>query len=317
LMDWIYRRGVGDFQQMSNFPKSLRQQLAERAVVGVGQVVARQDAPDGTMKLAIAYPEGHVVECVVLPYHHGITLCLSTQVGCKQRCAFCASGMDGFQQHLSTAEIVEQIWQVNQMLAPRDQRVGHLVYMGMGEPLDNYNAVLESVRLANNPQAFGIGIRNITISTSGLVPGIYRLADEGLGITLSISLHAPVDYLRDQIMPVNQRYPLADLMQAARYYAEQTKRRVTFEYILLGGFNDRLVHAQQLADLLRGLICHVNLIPYNPVADLPWQPPADRQVRAFAAKLEQLGIAVTVRRSLGPDIDAACGQLRRKLQREE
>ncbi len=317
LMDWIYNHNVSDFSQMTNFPKSLRQTLAERAVIGAGEVIARQEAADGTIKLAIRFADEKIVECVILRYHHGITLCLSSQVGCKMGCAFCASGLDGFVADLSTAEIIEQIWQANRELASQDLRVGHLVYMGMGEPLDNYQQVIDSIRFANNPAAFNIGMRNITLSTSGLVPAIRRLAEENLPITLSISLHAPVDYLRDQIMPINRRYSLAELMAAVQDYVQVTRRRVTFEYILLAGFNDQPVHAEKLASLLEGILANVNVIPYNEVPGLPWQPPSDSQVRSFVGALKARGINVTVRRELGPEIEAACGQLRRRLQGKE
>lgn len=317
LMEWIYQHGVSDFNRMSNFPKELRQKLEETAVVGAGEVIARQVASDGTMKLAIAFAEQRIVECVILRYHHGITLCLSSQVGCKMGCAFCASGMHGFVDNLTTAEIIEQIWWANQELAAQKQRVGHLVYMGMGEPLDNYLQVVNSIRFANNSSTFNIGMRNITLSTSGLVPRIRQLAEEDLSLTLSVSLHAPVDYLRDQIMPINKRYPLAELISAVREYVRSTRRRVTFEYILLAGFNDQPIHADKLASLLAGILANVNVIPYNEVPGLPWQAPTDKQVRLFMRALEQRGITATLRRELGPEIDAACGQLRRRLQGEE
>lgn len=317
LMEWIYHHNVCDFEQMTNFSKNLRQQLKEKAVIGAGEIIARQEAADGTVKLAIAFAEDKIVECVILRYHHGITLCLSSQVGCKMGCTFCASGLGGFAANLTTAEIVEQIWRANQELAPHDLRVGHLVYMGMGEPLDNYQEVIGSIRFANNPAAFNIGMRNITLSTSGVVPGIRRLAEEELPLTLSISLHAPLDYLRDQIMPINQRYPLAELLSAVRDYARISRRRVTFEYILLAGFNDQQIHAEKLASLLAGILANVNVIPYNEVPGLPWHAPSDKQVRSFLRALEARGVTATLRRELGPEIEAACGQLRRRLQGEE
>jgi 23S rRNA (adenine2503-C2)-methyltransferase len=317
LMEWVYGRGVSDWSEMTNFSKALRQRLAERAVIGAGRVIARQTAKDGTSKLAIAWPDGAIAECVILRYHYGATLCLSSQVGCKMGCAFCASGMSGFSRHLTAQEMIEQIWWANQELAPVHERIGHLVYMGMGEPLDNLEEVLSSIRLANNPLGWNIGMRNITVSTSGLVPGIDRLAEEKLQLTLSISLHAPVDYLRNQILPVNRRYPVRELMAAAERYVAATNRKLTFEYILLAGFNDQVIHAQQLAELLGRLLCNVNLIPYNSVPDLPWSSPDQQTVQRFADVLTKRGVAVTVRRELGPDIEAACGQLRRRLQGEE
>jgi len=317
LMEWIYQHNVSDFRQMTNFPLTLRQTLEEKAIIGAGEVVARQEASDGTIKLAIRFCDDRIVECVILHYHHGVTLCLSSQVGCKMGCAFCASGLDGFVANLTAAEIVEQIWHANRALSSQSLRVGHLVYMGMGEPLDNYHNVIDSIRFANNPAAFNIGMRNITLSTSGLVPGIKQLAQENLPLTLSISLHAPVDYLRDQIMPINRRYPLPQLMEAVRDYVKTTRRRVTFEYILLAGFNDQLIHAEKLASLLAGILANVNVIPYNEVPGLPWRAPSDKQVRLFVRLLEDRGINVTVRRELGPEIEAACGQLRRRLQRGE
>lgn len=317
LMEWVYHHNVSDFSQMTNFPLTLRQTLAEKAVIGVGQVIARQEAADGTVKLAIRFSSSKIVECVILRYHHGVTLCLSSQVGCKMGCTFCASGLDGFVTDLTTAEIIEQIWHANRELSPKNLRVGHLVYMGMGEPLDNYQQVIDSIRFANNPASFNIGMRNITVSTSGVVPGIRQLAEESLPLTLSISLHAPLDYLRDQIMPINRRYPLAELMAAVRDYVSTTRRRVTFQYILLAGFNDQPVHAEKLASLLAGILANVNVIPYNEVPGLPWRTPSDKQVRSFLRALEAKGINATVRRELGPEIEAACGQLRRRLQGEE
>lgn len=317
LMEWVYGQGVGEFALMTNFSKELRSRLEQQAAIGEGQVIARQVAADGTSKLAIQFPDGAIIECVILRYHYGATLCLSSQVGCKMGCTFCASGLGGYQRNLTAAEMVEQIWLANRELAVVNERIGHLVYMGMGEPLDNLEEVLASVRLANNPLGFNIGMRNITISTSGLVKQMDELAEENLQLTLSVSLHAPVDYLRDQIMPINQRYPLAELIPAAWRYVAATNRRITFEYILLDGFNDQRVHAEQLADLLRGLLCNVNLIPYNPVAGLPWVAPAEQRVKAFAEILTARGISATVRRELGPEIEAACGQLRRRLQGEE
>lgn len=316
-MEWVYGQGVSDFEQMTNFSKALRTRLGEQTVIGTGQVVARQVSPDGTSKLAIQFPDGSIVECVILRYHYGATLCLSSQVGCKMNCGFCASGLAGFLRNLSSAEIVEQIWLANRELSPVNERIGHLVYMGMGEPLDNFEEVLQSVRLANNPLGFNIGMRNITISTSGLVDKIDQLAEENLQLTLSISLHAPMDYLRNQIMPINERWPLSELIAAARRYVAATGRRITFEYVLLSGVNDQVVHAEQLADLLQGLLCNVNLIPYNPVPGLPWSAPGERTVKGFLDVLTNRGIKATVRRELGPEIEAACGQLRRRLQGEE
>lgn len=317
IMEWIYGRGVDSFSEMSNLSKDLRARLEEVAQIGSGEVVERQTAADGTMKLAIRFPDQSIVETVVLRYHHGVSLCLSTQVGCKMGCGFCASGLGGYANNLTSAQIIEQIWLANRELAPINLRISHLVYMGMGEPLDNYENVIASIRLANNPLGFNIGMRNITLSTSGLVPRIYDLAEEKIPITLSISLHAPVDYIRDQIMPINQRYKLTELMQAAKYYAASTKRRITFEYILLKGLNDQAVHADQLAQLLQDMLCNVNLIPYNPVPELPWQAPTERQVKLFHQRLAAAGVNATIRRELGPEIEAACGQLRRRLQGEE
>lgn len=317
LMEWIYEQDEGDFNRMTNFPKVLREKLTEQAVIGAGKVVERQEAADGTIKLAISFGEDRIVECVILRYHYGATLCLSSQIGCKRGCSFCASGLGGFVDNLTAAEIIEQIYWANQELAAEEQRVGHLVYMGMGEPLDNYLQVLTSIRFANNPATYNIGIRNITVSTSGVVPGILQLAEENLSLTLSISLHAPVDYLRSQIMPINERYPIAELMDAVRKFIDANKRRVTFEYVLLAGFNDQAIHAAQLSNLVAGMIAHVNVIPYNEVPDLPWQAPSDQQVQNFVRALEQKGTSVTLRRELGPEIEAACGQLRRRLQGEE
>lgn len=317
LMEWVYARGVSDFSLMTNFPKSLREQLAEVACIGSGEIVQSQTSADGTIKFALSFGPEETVECVLLHYHHGVTLCLSSQVGCKMGCAFCASGLGGHFSHLSVSQIIEQIWQANRLLEPANLRVGNLVFMGMGEPLDNYQNVLDSIRLANAQYSFNIGLRHITVSTCGLVPKIYDLAEEGLPLTLSVSLHAPTDYVREQIMPINKRYGIDDLMEAAKYYAKLTKRRVTFEYILLKDINDQRVHARQLAELLADMLCNVNLIPYNEVDGLPWKAPAGKQVQQFHKELTAAGVSATVRRQLGPEIDAACGQLMRRLEGEE
>ncbi|MCS6861741.1 MAG: 23S rRNA (adenine(2503)-C(2))-methyltransferase RlmN, partial [Abditibacteriales bacterium] len=262
---------------------------------------------DGTVKLLLKLRDGETIETVGLPYDDRLSCCVSSQVGCPMRCAFCATGLSGYTRNLTAGEIVEQVLTVNDILAAR---VNHVVFMGMGEPLLNVDNVLKAVRLLN--KEVGIAMRQLTVSTVGIVPGIRRLADEKLQLTLAVSLHAPTDDLRAQLIPTMRKWGVQDIIAACRQYVATTGRRVTFEYVLLAGVNDHPAQARALARLLRGLICHVNLIPFNPVAEVDHRAPTPERVRAFREVLERAGISVTQRVQRGADIDAACGQLRRK-----
>ncbi len=309
IREWL-DRGVTDFAQMTNLPKELRQKLAETYRVP-GVTIRRKlvSALDGTVKYLFALDDGETVESVLMEYKHGWSQCLSTQVGCKMGCTFCATGMGGFVRNLSAAEMLAQI-----EAAQRDTgvRVSSVVLMGMGEPLDNYDQVVRFLRMLSEDGGVHIGMRHISLSTCGLVPGIYRLMEEQIPLTLSISLHAPNDAIRSRTMPVNRRWGVDELLEACRRYIEATGRRVSFEYAMIDGVNDSDACAEELADRLRGMLCHVNLIPVNAVAGKSQKRSTQQRIRRFMDILEKRGINVTVRRTLGADINASCGQLRRQ-----
>lgn len=317
LFQWVYQKGVRSFDEMTNLPAAFRAKLADRALLRLVEREVEQYAePTDTTKYLFRLIDGQKVESVLMQQEWGNSVCITTQVGCRMGCTFCASTVGGLVRNLSAGEIVDQIVAMKQEL-PTGERISHVVVMGSGEPLENYDNVLKAIRLMHEPEGLGISYRHITLSTSGIVPGMRRLAEEGLPITLALSLHAPNDELRRKLMPVARIWPLAQVMEAARQYGEKTGRRVTYEYILIEGVNDEPGHAAELAGLLRGSLAHVNLIPMNPVAERPQyrRPGADR-VNRFKEILESGGIATTVRRAMGGDIDAACGQLRSRMLRE-
>lgn len=309
LARWVHGRGARGFESMTDLPANLRRLLAERARLTCLRVLRRTTSSDGaTTKYLLACEDGSTVESVWMRYADGRrSACVSTQVGCGMGCTFCATGLSGLGRNLTAGEITDQ---VHVMQQDQGERVSHVVFMGMGEPLANLEATVRAVRLLNAPYGVGVGIRRITVSTVGLVPQIVRLAELRLGFTLAVSLHAPEDELRSQLVPINRRYPLAQLLDACRVYVARTGRRVTFEYVLLEGVNDAPEHARLLGQRLKGLRCHVNLIPWNPVPSLPYRRPGVQRVRAFARVLHAQGIPVTVRIERGTDIQAACGQLR-------
>lgn len=312
---WMHRRAACDFAEMTDLPGDLRARLSVEADLGCAVVVRRQEDPDdGTVKLLLRLGDGETVETVLLRYRFGHTVCISTQAGCRMGCAFCASTVGGLARNLTSGEMVEQVLAAVRELRARsgdpEARVSRVVLMGIGEPLENYDAVVKFLRLIHEPAGLALSYRHMTVSTCGLAPEVRRLAREGLPITLAVSLHAPNDELRGRLMPVNRRYPLGDLLPACAEYGERTGRRVTFEYALVEGVNDAPELARELARLLRGTLGHVNLIPLNPSGrGLRGSPP--ERVEAFRGALERAGVAVTVRRELGTGIDAACGQLRR------
>lgn len=317
IFEWIQRRRVTSFGAMTNLPAAFRRRLEDLARITPLTTLRRQvDPVDGTRKFLFQLPDGETVETVLMRYEHGYSICVSTQVGCRMGCRFCASTLGGRVRNLTAAEIVGQALEVQRRLDAEEARLGHVVVMGMGEPLENYEATTRFLRIIHDDRGLGIGWRHITVSTCGLAPEIRRLADEGMPVTLAVSLHAPNDYVRRQIMPVNTRYPTAELMDACRYYGERTGRRISFEYIMLDGVNDDPELARELVILLDGMKCHVNLIPYNPVAERPFRASPPERIRAFREVLERAGLPVTVRRTLGRNIDAACGQLRRAAMRE-
>lgn len=310
IFTWLHR-GV-PFEGMGNVPAALRARLSESCLdlpMALHQTFPSQK--DDTVKFLFACWDGNLIEGVLMRYHYGYSLCISTQVGCKMGCAFCASTLEGCVRSLSAGEMLAEVLLANRFLGGKG-KVGHIVLMGSGEPLDNYEQTVRFLRLVNDAEGLNISLRNVSLSTCGLVPQILRLKDEGLPVTLSISLHAPNDAIRRQIMPVAQRYPMEALMQAVRAYVAQTGRRVVFEYALIDRLNSRPEHARELARLLRGLQCHVNLIPLNHVDERSLAPASPQAVRAFLETLEEEHISATVRREMGADIGGACGQLRRR-----
>jgi 23S rRNA (adenine2503-C2)-methyltransferase len=320
LFAWIHGHGARGLQEMSSLPRGLRERLAAIADLGVLETVTRQEDPgDGTVKFLLRLRDGNTIETVRMTYSYGYSACVSSQVGCHVGCRFCASAIGGLIRNLTASEMIEQIVLLNRDLAREHEgaRIARVVVMGMGEPMENLPEVLRFLRLAHEPEGCAIGWRHMTVSTSGMVPGIDALAAEDLPITLAVSLHAPNDEVRSHLVPLNRRYPLAELMPACRRYIEATGRRLTFEYVLIGGVNDLPEHARELARLLRGMLCHVNLIPLNPVAGRGLEPSPPRAMAAFQRVLREAGIAATLRRQLGTSIDAACGQLRRRALAEQ
>jgi 23S rRNA (adenine2503-C2)-methyltransferase len=309
LARWVHGHGARDFAAMTDLPAELRGRLSERARLTALQVVRSTTSADGcTTKFLLACEDGSTVESVWMRYADGRrSACVSTQVGCAMACTFCATGLAGLGRNLTAGEITDQ---VHAMQRESGERVTHVVFMGMGEPLANLEATLRAVRLLNAPYGLGVGMRRITVSTVGFVPQILRLAELRVGFTLAVSLHAPDDDLRRTLVPIAARFPLDELLGACARYAERTGRRVTFEYVLLEGVNDEVAHARRLGRRLRGMRAHVNLIPWNPVPGLPYRRPHPDRVRRFAAALREAGLPTTVRVERGVDILAACGQLR-------
>ncbi|MCL4515246.1 MAG: 23S rRNA (adenine(2503)-C(2))-methyltransferase RlmN [Firmicutes bacterium] len=317
LMGWLYQRQATTFDQMTDLSLKLRQKLESAAIVNAVTVARRQESVgDGTVKYLFMLGDGNTCEGVLMRHDYGNSFCVSTQVGCAMGCRFCASTLGGRIRDLSVGEIVDQVVTAQRELAAEEKRISSVVFMGTGEPLENYAATVGALRLLNSPEGLNIGYRHLTVSTSGLSEQIRRLAGEELPITLSVSLHAPNDALRSELMPVNRRFPIGELLPACRDYIQRTGRRITFEYAMMDGINDSGEQARQLAGLLRGMLCHVNLIPLNPVAERGIARSSLETVRRFQAILEEEGIETTVRREMGGDIDAACGQLRRRAMLE-
>ncbi len=308
VFEWLHK-GIA-FANMGNLPKALREKLAEECLdLPLAEHGAFASGKDETVKFLFACFDGNLIESVLMRHHYGYTVCISTQVGCKMGCAFCASTLNGCVRNLSAGEMLSQVLLANRHLGERG-RVGHVVLMGSGEPLDNYEQTVRFLRLVNDPAGLNIGLRNISLSTCGLVPRIADLAREGLPVTLSVSLHAPNDVIRRQIMPIARRYPMEELMGAVRAYVKETGRRVVFEYALIDGLNSQPAHARELAKQISGLQCHVNLIPLNQVVESPLKPAAPAAVQAFMQTLESLHVSATCRKEMGADISGACGQLR-------
>ncbi|MDQ0215077.1 23S rRNA (adenine2503-C2)-methyltransferase [Oikeobacillus pervagus] len=317
IFEWLYQKRVTTFEEMSNLSKALRQKLSEHFTLTTLNTIIEQTSADGTIKFLFELHDGYSIETVLMRHEYGNSVCVTTQVGCRIGCTFCASTLGGLKRHLEAGEIVAQVVKVQQALDKTDERVSSVVIMGIGEPFDNYDEMLTFLKIINHDKSLNIGARHITVSTSGIIPKIYQFADENMQINFAISLHAPNNELRTKLMPINKAYKLPDLIEAVKYYTKKTGRRVSFEYGLFGGENDSVEHAIELAHLIKGLKCHVNLIPVNYVPERNYVRTPKKQIFKFEKTLKDHGINVTIRREQGSDIDAACGQLRAKERKEE
>ena len=313
IFKWLYVDKVLSFDEMTNLSIELRNKLKENYSICNYNILKKQESSDGTKKYLFDVLDGNAIETVLMQYHHGKTVCVSSQIGCKMGCKFCASTGIKFIRNLTAGEIVEQILAVEQDIG---DKISNIVFMGIGEPLDNYDNVIKAIRILNNQKGLNIGARHISVSTSGLVPRIYDLANENIQCTLSISLHATTDEKRSSMMPVNNRYNIAELMKACKDYIKITNKRISFEYALAKDNNDNLDDAKQLVKLLKGMLCHVNLIPINKIENGSYTKSSNENIIKFRDYLNDNGIVATIRRELGSDIDAACGQLRRKNLKE-
>ncbi len=314
IRDWVYQKGVIDFAAMSNLSKRDREELPKRLRLIQSTIVSHQSSEDGTQKLLLAWPDGSNAETVMIPDGPRRTACISSQVGCPVGCHFCASGVNGVKGNLAAHQIVEQIIRLNELLKSAGERVTNVVFMGMGEPMANYANVMQSIHVLHDPAGLNISARKITVSTVGVPAKIRELAEEQLPLNLALSLHAPNESLRKQLIPWAEHFSLADILDASRYYFDQTGREITLEYILLSGVNDQPEEARQLARLCKTMRANVNLIRYNEVAGLPFKRPKSDDVVVFQEILRNAGVNAHVRKSRGRDIDAACGQLRRKAE---
>ncbi|MCM0648726.1 23S rRNA (adenine(2503)-C(2))-methyltransferase RlmN [Clostridium swellfunianum] len=308
VYDWIYKNNW-DFNDMNNIPVALRDKLMKSFYIEVPKIIeSLKSTSDDTEKFLLGYRDGNVIETVVMKYKHGNSVCVSTQIGCRMGCRFCASTIGGVVRNLSSGEILGQILASQKAIG---ERISNIVLMGSGEPLDNYENVLKFINIVNSDYGLNIGQRHITLSTCGIVPKIYDLAEENLQITLAISLHSPNDVLRKTMMPIANRYSIEEIIEACKNYIQKTNRRITFEYSLVKGINDGIEQAEELIQLLRGLLCHVNLIPVNEIKENSYEKATSDNVKAFYNKLVDFGIETTIRKEMGADINAACGQLRR------
>lgn len=314
LFSWL-QSGVESFDGMTNIPKALREKLSERCYIAVARIARKYVSRlDGTVKYVFELYDGEYIESVLMKYEHGYTICISTQVGCRMGCSFCASGLLGLTRSLTASEMLAQITTAQR---DNDIRISNVVMMGMGEPLDNFENSAKFLKLVSSEQGLNIGLRHISLSTSGFVSGIKRLAELNLPITLSVSLHAPFDKTRSEIMPINRKWCIAELLSACKEYQKVTTRRISFEYALIEGVNDSDECAKKLASLMKGIMCHINLIPANPVKENSFKKPDRTAILRFKSKLESFGLTATVRRTLGADIEASCGQLRKKAKGED
>ena len=315
LYQWLHVNLVTSYDEMTNLPKNFREQLATEYEPGQLSILQKQvSSKEDTAKYLFALPDGNAIESVWMKYHHGNSVCISSQVGCKMGCTFCASTLGGFVRHLTAGEMLSQIYQIQRETG---ERVSNVIVMGMGEPLDNYDNLLKFIHMLSDDKGLNISQRNITVSTCGLVNRIRDLAKEKLQITLALSLHAPNDEIRGQTMPIAKQYSMDEVLDACRYYIEMTGRRITFEYSMIKGVNDSHDNAMELIHKLRGMNCHVNLIPLNEVKERDCLRSTDHKISQFKLTLEKNRINVTIRREMGSDIDAACGQLRKKYLDQE
>ncbi len=307
----VFKDLVSSYAETTTLSKVLRQRLED--AIPWTNTIALKSLPSSdhqTTKLLLQLNDGETIEAVVMRYARRNTACISTQVGCAMACKFCATGQSGFTRDLTTGEIIDQVLTSARLLHSESQHLSNVVFMGMGEPLANYEATLEAIRILNDPRGFSLGARSFTISTVGIVPGIQRLSHENLQVNLAVSLHTADEALRTRLVPVNQQFPVADIVRACRAYVEATHRRVTFEIALIAGVNDSDDHARRVADALHGVLCHVNIIPFNPIVGSTWHASTSNRVQAFAHIIESVGYPVTIRQSRGTDIQAGCGQLR-------
>jgi 23S rRNA (adenine2503-C2)-methyltransferase len=317
IYEWLYEKRVKTFDDMSNLSKPLREKLKENFALTTLSTLIKQESKDGTIKFLFQLQDGYSIETVLMRHEYGNSVCVTTQVGCRIGCTFCASTLGGLKRHLLAGEIVEQVVKVQQELDELGERVSHIVIMGIGEPFDNYDAMMNFLKVINHDKGLNIGARHITVSTSGIVPKIYKFADEELQINFAVSLHAPNQEARQKLMPIARAYKLNELLDAVRYYTEKTGRRVSFEYGLMSGENDSVEVAEELATLIKGIKCHVNLIPINYVPERDYIRTSRSSIFAFEKALKKRGINVTIRREQGADIAAACGQLRAQEREDE
>jgi 23S rRNA (adenine2503-C2)-methyltransferase len=317
IVQWLYNKGVWEVEAMSNLGKELQEKLKQNFILSPAKIKTVASSQDGqTQKFLLEFTDGKLAETVLMRTRYGASVCISSQAGCAMGCKFCASTLRGLERNLTAGEMLAQATYASYILQKENLRLSHIVVMGSGEPLMNYDNLIRFIKLANAEYALGIGLRHITVSTCGIVPAIKKLQAENLPITLAISLHAPYDELRSKLMPINLKYPLNEVLKAANDYANHTKRQVTYEYVLLAGVNDSNEHANQLSDILRGKLASVNLIPFNSVDERTFKKPDFRTIKNFADILEKRGIVATIRRERGSEVNAACGQLRNRVLKD-
>lgn len=317
IFDWLYVKRVDAFSEMTNLSIELREKLVQSFEITTLEVAVKQESKDGTIKFLFELQDGYTIETVLMRHEYGNSVCVTTQVGCRIGCTFCASSIGGLKRNLEAGEIVAQVLTVQKALDESDERVSQVVIMGIGEPFENYDEMMGFLKIINHDKGLNIGARHITVSTSGIIPKIYDFADESLQINFAVSLHAADNETRSRLMPINRAYDLDKLIEAIEYYVSKTNRRITFEYGLFGGVNDQVHHAKALAKLIKNLNCHVNLIPVNHVPERDYVKTSKEDIFKFEKELKRNGINATIRRNQGADIDAACGQLRAKERKEE